>query len=214
MNQDISGVRHDYMGAALQPENAPADPFPLFAQWMEQALEVDPSDANAMTLASVDEKGLPHARIVLLKGYDEQGFVFYTNYQSHKGLQLTTTGHAALVFWWPQLSRQVRVEGDVEKTEPALSDDYFARRPRGSQMGAWASPQSHRISGRGELEARLEKIDHRFSEMPIQRPQHWGGFRLAPAMIEFWQGQPNRLHDRLRYCLDSDGHWDRVMLAP
>lgn len=214
MNRDIADVRHDYHGDMLSCEGAEPTPFPLFAHWLEQALESDAEHANVMTLASVDERGFPHARTVLLKGSDEQGMVFYTNYQSHKGIELTTTGHAALVFWWPQLARQVRVEGDVEKVDGAQSDRYFAARPRESQLAAWASSQSSVIAGREELTMQLSALRQRFADQPIERPPHWGGFRLRPTMVEFWQGQPGRLHDRLRYTKNGDGSWQCAQLAP
>lgn len=214
MNRDISDVRHEYSGHGIDPDNTPGTPFPLFSEWLRAALEVDSEDANAMTLATVDAEGTPHARIVLLKGFDESGMVFYTNYQSHKGSELEHAPKAALVFWWPKLSRQVRIEGAVERVEAELSDQYFASRPRDSQLGAWVSQQSVEIPDRRWLEERWNRFAQAYRDQPVERPPHWGGLRLVPELIEFWQGQSNRLHDRVRYHRQADGDWRRVRLAP
>ncbi|MCM2971392.1 pyridoxamine 5'-phosphate oxidase [Larsenimonas suaedae] len=215
MNQDIAQLRRDYAGASLAFDSTPASPFPLFSEWLSAAVDTEKDDANAMTLATVDNNQMPHARIVLLKGFDEQGFVFYTNYQSHKGSELAGNPVAAIVFWWPTLQRQVRVEGHVEQVEKALSDRYFESRPRDSQLGAWVSQQSVEIPGRRWLEERQARFESAFDNVPVERPAHWGGYRIKPHMIEFWQGQPNRLHDRLRFRRRSEtAQWDKTHLAP
>lgn len=167
-----------------------------------------------MTLATCDTQGRPHARIVLLKGIEEGGFVFYTNYQSHKGRQLLESPHAALVFFWPELQRQVRIEGVVRKVSPEASDAYFQSRPAGSRIGAWASPQSAEIEGRSVIESREQEYSTRFADGTIPRPEHWGGYVVVPELIEFWQGRSSRLHDRIAFELTDSGSWRKFRLAP
>lgn len=209
---DIRDMRRDYMAGPLEESAAPADPLELFGQWFEQATSSEIKDANAMTLATVGDDGRPSARIVLVKQFDADGVLFFTNYDSRKGRELAGQPFAALLFHWGELDRQVRIEGWVEQVAPELSDDYFASRPVASKIGAWASPQSEVIAGREVLEANERAAADRFgSEVP--RPPHWGGYRLVPDRIEFWQGRPSRLHDRLRYQLVDDG-WQRDRLAP
>ncbi|TVU69730.1 MULTISPECIES: pyridoxamine 5'-phosphate oxidase [Cobetia] len=216
MNRDIADVRRTYSGDGLNLANTPEIPFDLFGEWLTSALSADDNDANAMTLATVDSQGKPHARIVLLKGYDTNGFIFYTNYQSHKGSELANVPHAALTFWWPALQRQVRIEGSVEKVEESLSDQYFASRPKESQLGAWVSQQSVEIPDRDWLGERQGRFEQVYANSEIPRPEHWGGYRVVPEMIEFWQGQPSRLHDRVRYQRpDSEmDDWHKILLAP
>jgi pyridoxamine 5'-phosphate oxidase len=213
MTRDISDIRRDYDGGSLDEADSPATPMELFDEWLILALDKESVDANAMALATVDSQGKPHARLVLLKGTDDQGFVFYTNYHSHKGSELSNVPHAALVFWWPSLSRQVRVEGRVEKVSEAESDAYFASRPRASQLGAWIATQSVVIPDRNWIEERQKRFVQAYEGQEVPRPVHWGGYRVVPDMIEFWQGQPSRLHDRLRYER-RDGGWHRFRLAP
>ncbi|RTR05019.1 pyridoxamine 5'-phosphate oxidase [Halomonas nitroreducens] len=213
MTRDIADIRRDYEGGRLEESQMPDQPVPLFSEWLTLALEAEGDDGNAMTLATVDSQGLPHARVVLLKGTDERGLVFYSNYHSHKGSELANVPHAALVFWWPSLSRQVRVEGAVELVSEEESDAYFSSRPRASQLGAWVATQSVVIPNRTWLEEREQRFEQAYEGQEIPRPIHWGGYRLVPEMIEFWQGQPSRLHDRIRYER-RDGHWQRFRLAP
>ncbi|MDN3555075.1 pyridoxamine 5'-phosphate oxidase [Halomonas maura] len=213
MTRDIADIRRDYEGGRLEESRMPDRPTELFREWLALALEAEGDDGNAMTLATVDSQGLPHARVVLLKGTDERGLVFYSNYHSHKGSELANVPHAALVFWWPSLSRQVRVEGAVELVSEAESNDYFASRPRASQLGAWVATQSVVIPDRTWLEEREQRFEQAYEGQTIPRPIHWGGYRVVPEMIEFWQGQPSRLHDRIRYER-RDGHWQRFRLAP
>jgi pyridoxamine 5'-phosphate oxidase len=210
---NVADVRREYGLAGLSEEDLAADPIEQFRLWLEQAMTVDPKEFTAMTLATADREGRPSARVVLLKGVDERGFVFYTHYDSDKGRELRENPRAALVFYWPAQDRQVRVEGTVEKTSRAESEAYFASRPLGSRVGAWASPQSRRISGREELERKVREAGERFGE-DVPLPPDWGGFRVHPEAIEFWQGRPSRLHDRLRYSLDGEGHWRIERLAP
>lgn len=219
MNRDISSVRHDYSGDILDVENTPTTPFPLFDEWLQNALANDPEDANTMTLATVDDQGSPHARIVLLKGFDENGLRFFTNYHSHKGEQLAACNRAALVFWWPDLARQVRVEGKVHKVSTDISEQYFHSRPRESQLGAVASPQSQVIESRQWLLDLYQQVTRQHEGTDIERPAHWGGYQVVPTLFEFWQGQPGRMHDRLRFiredASDSDGsQWKKIRLAP
>lgn len=213
MTRKIADIRRDYEGGQLDEAQVTEDPMPLFEEWLTLALDSEGLDGNAMTLATVDSQGLPHARVVLLKGVDEQGFVFYTNYHSHKGSELTNVPHASLVFWWPSLSRQVRVEGRVEQVSDEESDSYFASRPRASQLGAWIATQSVVIPDRTWIEERQSRFEQAYEGQEIPRPVHWGGYRVLPEMIEFWQGQPSRLHDRIRYER-RDGDWHHFRLAP
>jgi pyridoxamine 5'-phosphate oxidase len=183
-----------------------------FTRWWDEALSAEVREANAMTLATADASGRPAARTVLLKGYDERGFVFFTNYLSRKGRELEANPQACLLFFWPELERQVRVDGTVERASEPESDEYFRTRPLASRIGAWASPQSEVIPSKAWLLARAAEMGLRHGVAP-SRPPHWGGYRLSPVAIEFWQGRPSRLHDRLLYTR-SVGGWDRVRLAP
>ncbi|GHC20064.1 pyridoxine/pyridoxamine 5'-phosphate oxidase [Kushneria pakistanensis] len=211
----ISDLRRDYAGDFLDRDNTPETPWPLFSEWLNAAVESERDDANVMTLATADNEGMPHARIVLLKHFDENGMVFYTSYQSHKGSELGTCPYAALVFWWPTLQRQVRVEGHVEQVSSEASDAYFHSRPQASQLGAWISQQSVEIPNRQWLDERTRRFESAYQDNEVERPPHWGGYRVVPAMVEFWQGQPSRLHDRIRYCWRAaDGHWLKSRLAP
>ncbi|MGQ7248326.1 pyridoxamine 5'-phosphate oxidase [Halomonas sp. V046] len=214
MTRNIADIRRDYEGGTLDQTQVPTDPLALFDEWLTLALDVEPDDANAMTLATVDSQGMPHARIVLLKGVDDAGLVFYTNYHSHKGSELTNVPHAALTFWWPKLSRQVRIEGRVERVAEAESDAYFSSRPRGSQLGAWIATQSVVIPDRDWIEQRQRRFETAYDGQDIPRPVHWGGYRVHPEMIEFWQGQPSRLHDRIRYQRRDNQAWEHLRLAP
>ncbi len=213
MTRNIADIRRDYEGGRLDESATPDEPMALFDEWLTLALDTEGDDGNAMTLATADSQGRPHARVILLKGVDDQGLTFYTNYHSHKGSELTNVPHAALVFWWPSLSRQVRVEGRVEQVAPEESDAYFASRPRGSQLGAWVATQSVVIPDRTWLSEREQRFERAYEGQEIPRPIHWGGYRVVPDMIEFWQGQPSRLHDRIRYER-RDGSWHRFRLAP
>jgi pyridoxamine 5'-phosphate oxidase len=207
----LADLRRDYQGEPLNEADADPDPFRQFSRWFEQVsgLEKDPT---AMTIATATRDGRPSARMVLLKGVDERGFVFFTNYESRKALEIDETGLASLLFYWPSLERQVRVEGRVERVSDAESDAYFSTRPLESRWGVYASQQSRVIGDRSELEARLAAARHAFGEQ-VPRPLWWGGYRIVPDRFEFWQGRPNRLHDRL--CFTRDGEaWRRVRLAP
>jgi len=189
------------------------DPMELFAGWYERA-ESELPLAEAVCLATVDEEGAPDARMVLLKGFDARGFRFFTNEESVKGRQLAAAPSAALVLYWRELDRQIRIRGEVERVDPAESDEYFATRPRESRIGAWASPQSSPLAGRDELEAKVAEVEGRWGGGEVPRPPHWGGYRVVPDQIEFWQGQIGRLHDRFRYERRDDGSWSWTRLAP
>ncbi|MDE2383607.1 MAG: pyridoxamine 5'-phosphate oxidase [Alphaproteobacteria bacterium] len=191
------------------------DPFALFGEWLADAEKSEPNDPNAMTLATVDEEGLPNARMVLLKGYDAKGFVFYTNYESQKGQEILGTMKAALVFHWKSLRRQVRVRGLVEKVSAAEADDYFASRPRDSRIGAWASAQSRPLQGRFELETQVAMYAAKYAIGNVPRPPHWSGFRILPVAIEFWHDRPFRLHDRVVFRRASpQDAWNKARLYP
>ena len=185
-----------------------------FDKWWQEAIHSEIDEVNAMTLATASADGIPAARIVLLKGYDERGFVFFTNYDSFKGLQLAENPRACLVFFWKELERQVRITGLVEKVSDEESDTYFNSRPEGSRIGAWASPQSQVIESREWLEEREKTLVKDFTGKPLNRPAHWGGYRVKPINIEFWQGRPSRLHDRIQYALQGDNSWIIERLAP
>lgn len=210
----VANLRHNYSQDGLLEADALPDPLAQFRLWFEQALEAGVPEPNAMTLATVDCHGRPAGRIVLLKGLDERGFVFYTNYASAKGQQLQQTPYAALVFWWAELERQVRVTGAVERVSAAETEAYFHSRPRASQLGAWASPQSQPLPDRASLDQRYQALEAQYADQVIPRPPHWGGFRVLPDTLEFWQGRPSRLHDRLCYTRQGEGQWLRQRLAP
>jgi len=214
MNTSVADLRRDYTYEVLSETNADSNPFKQFHTWFNQALVAGLPEPNAMTLATANSEGQPSARIVLLKDYDEQGFVFYTNYQSHKGQQLLENPWGALVFWWAQLERQVRIEGRVEKVAPSESDAYFQSRPPASQLAAWASPQSQVIENRQVIDQRLQQLQEEYAGKEVTRPPHWGGFRVVPVEIEFWQGRPSRLHDRLLYRHNKDDSWGIQRLSP
>ena len=214
MSSTISELRREYALASLSRDSI--DPYPLqqFEHWFQEALKAEVFEPNAMTLATVDSRNRPSARIVLLKNVEPTGFVFFTNYQSAKGQQLAANPYAALVFFWKELERQVRIEGQIKKVSPAVSERYFLSRPRGSQIGAVASNQSQVVSTRSDLEARFKALAARYSEQTIPIPPHWGGYQLAPDVLEFWQGRRNRLHDRLRYRLLDNNTWTIERLEP
>lgn len=198
----------------LRESDVDRDPFVQFGRWYEHALATKLLQPEAMALATATRDGKPSARMVLLRGYDERGFVFYTNYASRKGQELTDNPWATLVLYWPELDRQIRIEGRAEQLPAQESDAYFATRPVGSQLGAWASTQSAVIANREALEAEMREREAEFRAGPVPRPPHWGGFRVVPDVIEFWQGQPDRLHDRLRYRRAENGEWILERLAP
>jgi pyridoxamine 5'-phosphate oxidase len=199
--------------AFLRESEMAADPITQFRRWWEQVLAAHLLQPEAMTLATATPAGEPSARLVLLRGIDERGFVFFTNYESRKGRDLAANPRAALVLYWTELERQVRVEGQVEPVAPEESDAYFQTRPRGSQLGAWVSPQSEVVPGRDFLMRHMQELTERYASTNVPRPPHWGGYRVIPTLVEFWQGQPNRLHDRLRYRRQGE-NWVLERLAP
>jgi pyridoxamine 5'-phosphate oxidase len=204
-------------GAVFRPlleTEADPDPFGQFRAWFAEARAAGVYQPDAMTLATATPDGRPSARVVLLRGLDGRGFSFFTNYDSRKGAELDANRRAALVFYWAELHRQVRIEGPVEVVSAAESDAYHQTRPRGSQLSAWASPQSEAIGGRGVLDERVAELAGRFEGRPVPRPPRWGGYRVVAETIEFWQGRDNRLHDRLRYRRGAGGGWEIVRLAP
>lgn len=212
MSQTPADLRRHYDRDVLLEADAAADPMVQFAAWFEAALAGEVYEPNAMALSTVGQDGQPTARMVLLKGFDAEGFVFYTNLESRKAGELAANPRASILFWWDRLHRQIRIEGTVEPVDSAEADAYFASRPHGSRIGAIASPQSRVIDGRAALEARVEELTARHPE-DVPRPRHWGGYRLRPTLLEFWQGRPSRLHDRLRYT-PAGGAWRIERLAP
>jgi pyridoxamine 5'-phosphate oxidase len=209
-----STIRKEYKRGSLQETEANPDPVAMFGEWLAAAVASGLREPNAMTLATSTPDGRPSARVVLLKSFDRQGFVFFTNYASRKGRELQENPQAALVFWWGELERQVRIEGHVAQVSGEESDAYYHSRPLGARLGAWVSAQSSVISGRALLEERLAQVTEQYAATAPERPPFWGGYRLAPATIEFWQGGEHRLHDRLLYSRVEDGSWKMVRLSP
>jgi len=209
----LADIRKDYTLKSLEIQDVANDPLQQFRHWMEEAIQAEALEVNAMCLSTISKDGFPNSRIVLLKELDE-GFVFFTNYESSKGKELASSPKASLTFFWPEIERQVRVVGTVGKISEKESDTYFFSRPISSQIGAWASPQSQEISDRTVIENSKKRLEEEFKLNPIQRPAHWGGYRLIPHRIEFWQGRPSRLHDRISYELDGGTNWKKVRLAP
>jgi len=210
----IADIRREYARARLDETHVSPDPVVEFDRWFTQAREAKALEPNAMTLATATREGAPSARIVLLKGYDERGFVFFTDYRSRKGTELEQNPQASLVFFWPELERQVRIIGTVERTSAQESEAYFRTRPRGSRLGAWVSHQSRVVPSRAQLESGLRQVKERFPTDDVPLPPHWGGYRLRPQEVEFWQGREDRLHDRIRYLRKKGGGWQLERLSP
>lgn len=212
----LANLRREHPDRSLDESDVDENPFEQFAQWMEDVMDSGEGvvEINAMTLATATPDGVPSARTVLLKGFDERGFVFYSNYESQKGRELAENPHASLLFHWARLGRQIRINGTVQRTSVEESDAYFHSRPTGSQLSAAVSHQSQVIPSREWLEQRLEELEEAYDGDEVPLPAHWGGFRVKPQSMEFWQGRPNRLHDRLRYTLQSDGSWVIERLSP
>ena len=210
---DLSQLRKDYCQQELDPSSAQSDPLQQLHLWLEEAIAAEVPEPSAMNLATVDRHGRPSARMVLCKGVDHRGLLFYSNYESRKGQQLAEQTHAAVTFFWPELERQVRIEGEVRQLESAESDAYFASRPYASRIGAWASRQSAPMQSRSELVSKAAQISLRYP-LHVPRPPFWGGYVLQAQRFEFWQGRPSRLHDRLLYLPQSDGSWQRSRLFP
>jgi len=212
--RDPAASRYEHIGKGLRRSDLDPNPIKQFANWFTTAIETGIRDVNAMSLATAGQDAKPSVRIVLLKSFDEDGFVFFTNYESEKGKQLEANPYAALGFYWIELDRQIRISGKVDKTSRKESQTYFHSRPVGSQLSAWASRQSAVLDGRRVLDARMEEMNERFADKRVPLPPHWGGYRLKPDNMEFWQGRSNRLHDRFRYTRHSDGSWLIERLAP
>ncbi len=211
--ENIADIRKDYKQRSFSESDAHADPFEQFSLWWDDAVASNIDEVNAMTLATVNANGRPSARIVLVKGVDKNGFGFFTNYESHKGKDLAANENAALVFFWKELERQVRIEGVVVKAPENISDEYFKSRPHNSRIGAWSSPQSETISSREVLDKNVAATQEKFEGKEITRPPFWGGYFVKPVLFEFWQGRPDRLHDRIEYSLEENT-WNKKRLAP
>ena len=212
MKTSVAHLRKDYSLKSLDERDVDPDPLAQFGKWLDEAIRAEALEPTAMNLSTVDERGRPAGRIMLLKGVDERGFVFFSNYGSRKGRDLACHPSAALTFLWKELERQVRIEGTIEKVDAAQSDAYYEVRPLGSRIGAWASPQSEVVENRAWLEKRVQEFAAKYGEHP-PRPAHWGGYRVIPDALEFWQGRQSRLHDRIAYRLEN-GKWTRSRLAP
>jgi pyridoxamine 5'-phosphate oxidase len=214
INQKIAALRQDYKRATLEEQNVAAGPLPQFERWWQDVMDSQLEEPNAMTLATSTADGKPSARIVLLKSFDANGFLFFTNYDSRKGHELAENPQVTLLFFWKELERQVRIEGTVSKASAAVNDEYFLSRPVGSQIGAIASPQSQVIPGRAFLEEKVQELEKEYAQSAPRRPEHWGGYVVKPEVVEFWQGRSSRLHDRIRYVLQKDNSWKIERLAP
>jgi pyridoxamine 5'-phosphate oxidase len=214
MGNIIADIRRDYKLQSLQEKDVAGEPIAQFDRWWKDAMESEIDEVNAMTLATADATGAPSARIVLLKGFDERGFVFFTNYNSKKGQDIAANPRVSLVFFWKELERQVNIKGSIEKVSFAESDAYFQSRPVGSRIGAWSSPQSTVIPDRQILEDNVTMYQAQFGDGPIPKPDHWGGYLVQPSSVEFWQGRSSRLHDRIKYRKNDQGLWIIERLAP
>ena len=214
MIKNIADIRREYSHQKLSEADADANAIKQFEKWWEEAVHSKIDEVNALTLATASPDGLPSARVVLLKGFNEKGFIFFTNYESYKGQQLAENPKACLVFFWKELERQVRITGLVVKLSSKESDEYFMTRPEASRIGAWTSPQSRVIEDRKWIDEKFNKLVNEMEGTDIQRPPYWGGYLVKPVVIEFWQGRPGRLHDRLQYSLQDDGRWKIERLAP
>jgi pyridoxamine 5'-phosphate oxidase len=215
MKKDLRSVRENYEKGVLRRSSMHSNPIQQFNFWLEEYQQLQQSDFNAMTLSTVGNDGFPHSRVVLLKEVHRGAFVFYTNYESDKGREITDQPRVSLNFFWPEMERQIRIEGVAKMVDESVSEEYFRMRPRESQIGAWASPQSREVDGEDDLNTRFQECVDRFANSPIiPRPPHWGGYAVNPVMIEFWQGRPSRLHDRFRYVLQDNGSWTIHRLAP
>ena len=213
MNKQIADIRTDYKLKSLSESDVSNNPFKQFGVWWNEAIQANLEEVNAMTLSTASKDGRPSSRIMLLKGYDEKGFVFFTNYESNKGKAIAENPNVSLLFFWKELERQVRIEGAIQKLETEYNDEYFYSRPLGSRIGAWASKQSSEIESRAVLEADFKRFANQFDGIDVPRPDHWGGYRVVPDKIEFWQGRSNRLHDRIEYTLENEA-WRIKRLSP
>ena len=214
MRKELQETRKDYTLQVLDRDHISSDPIEQFLSWYKEYIDAEPIDVNAMTLSTVHPSGKPTSRVVLLKGVTQGGFEFYTNYNSAKAQDMKKNPWVCLNFFWPELERQIRIEGKVELLSEEESDEYFNSRPLGSRIGAWASPQSEVIEGREVLEKKLVELNAKFDSEEVTRPPHWGGYRVMPDLIEFWQGRASRLHDRMRYVKDEGGNWKIERVAP